>query len=167
MDALINSLGSKERDLLRETEADRMAELSEDDLADLHKRVRRARTKYVGVYRRTGSAQVAKKGGRGKAKQQNARNAARAEVFEDALARVSARLAEVAAATAADLRAARLAAANPAGTWPGSDEAPAAGDQVAAPKVTDRTPKGQGRTKRKASSQAQGVRRQARRDAKG
>lgn len=168
MDALVKSLGTKERDLLRETEPDRMAELDEDGLVDLHRRIRRARNKYVGVYRRTGSAQVSRKGGRGKAKQQNARNAGRAEAFEDALARVSAQLATVAAAAAEELKSARLAAASKPGTWPGSDEAPAGkADEAARPKVTDRKPKGPGREKRNASSQAQGVRRQARRDAKG
>lgn len=125
MHQLATSLGRAEQDLLRETEDERMAELSEDDLVDLHRRIRRARNKYVGIYRRAGSAKVAKKGGRGLAKEKNARNAARAEVFEDALARVSARLAELAAAEAETLKAARLAAANPPGTWPGSQEPPA------------------------------------------
>lgn len=167
MDALANSLGKAEQDLLRETELERLAGLDEDDLVALHKRIRRARNKYVGIYRRAGSGKVAKKGGRGLAKKKNARNAGRAEVFEDALARVSARLAEVAAAAAEQLKAARLAAANPAGTWPGSDQAPQTGaDEAATAQVTDRTPKGPGREKRDASSRAQGARRQAKRDAR-
>ena len=167
MHALANSLAKNERDLLRETEDHRMAELDEDALVDLHRRIRRARNKYVGVYRRSGSTKVSKKGGRGLAKQKNTRNAGRAEVFEDALARVSARLAEAAAAEAEALKAARLAAANPSGAWPGSDEAPAAGaDEQGAAKVTDRTPKGPGREKRNASSRAKGARRQAKRDSR-
>ena len=168
MHALANSLGSAERDLLRETEEDRMAVLDEDSLVDLHKRVRRARNKYVGIYRRAGSAKVTKKGGRGLAKKKNARNSERAEVFEDALARVSARLAEVAAAEAEALKAARLAAAAPAGTWPGSGQAPAGGDEGAGTqaKVSDRTPTGPGRAKKNASTRAQGARRQAKRDAR-
>jgi hypothetical protein len=165
MHALADSLGKAEKELLREAEDDRMAGLDEDALVDLHRRIRRARNKYVGIYRRAGSAKVAKKGGRGLAKQKNARNAGRAEVFEDALARVSARLAEVAAAEAEALKAARLAAADPPGTWPGSQEAPTAGgDEAAEAKVDDRTPKGPGRAKRDASTRAKGARRQAARD---
>lgn len=167
MHALANSLGKAERDLLRETEDDRIAGLDEDDLIDLHKRIRRARNKYVGVYRRKGSTKVAAKGGRGLAKEKNARNAGRAEVFEDALARVSARLAAVAAAEAEALKQARLSAATTPGTWPGSEQAPAEGDdEQASAKVSDRTPKGPGRAKRNASTKAQGKRRQAKRDAR-
>ena len=92
MHALANSLGKAEKDLLREAEPKRMAELSEDELIDLHKRIRRARNKYAGIYRRQGSAKVRKKGGRGLAKEKNSRNAGRSEVFEDALSRVSAQL---------------------------------------------------------------------------
>ena len=164
MHALANSLGKAEKDLLREAEPKRMAELSEDELIDLHKRIRRARNKYAGIYRRQGSAKVRKKGGRGLAKEKNSRNAGRSEVFEDALARVSAQLAEVAAASAAQLKAERLAAANPSGTWPGTEGSAQAGDEQAAAQVTDRKPKGPGRKKRNASSQAKGARRQAKRD---
>jgi hypothetical protein len=166
MDALLNSLGKAERDLIRETEPDRMAALDEEALVDLHKRIRRARNKYVGIYRREGAAKVGRKGGRGLAKSKNSRNAGRAEVFEDALARVSAQLATAAAAAAEELKAARLAAANPAGTWPGSDAAGGAGDAPADPQVTDRTPKGPGRAKRDASTRAQGAKRQAKRDSR-
>ncbi len=167
MDALANSLGKKEQDLLRETEDHRMAGLDEDGLVDLHKRVRRARNKYAGIYRRAGSEKVAGKGGRGLAKEKNARNAGRAEVFEDALARVSARLAEVAAAEAQALKAARLAAASPAGTWPGSEQAPATGGEATGEaKVRDRRPNGPGRAKRDASVRALGARRQAKKDAR-
>jgi len=165
MHALANSLGKAEMDLLREAEPKRMAALAEDELIDLHKRIRRARNKYAGIYRRQGSAKVSKKGGRGLAKEKNARNAGRSEVFEDALARVSAQLAEVAAASAERLKADRLAAAKPPATWPGAQSSPqAGGDEQAAAQVSDRTPKGPGREKRNASSQAKGARRQAKRD---
>ncbi len=166
MDALVNSLGRKEQDLLRETEVERMATLDEDSLVDLHRRIRRARNKYVGIYRREGSAKVSKKGGRGMAKKRNSRNAGRAEAFEDALARVSAQLATVAAASAEELKAARLSAATPAGTWPGSDAASDGGQSTGEAQVTDRTPKGPGREKRNASSRAQGAKRQAKRDSR-
>lgn len=167
MDALAKSLGRAERDLLRETEVDRMAELSEDELIDLHKRIRRARNKYSGIHRRKASAKVAKKGGRGIAQPRNQRNADRVEVFEDALARVSARLAEVAAESAAQLRSERLAAASKSGTWPGSAAGDAQGGQVdGSAQVTDRAPSGPGRVKRDRSSQAQGARRQAKKDSR-
>ena len=165
MHALANSLGKPEQDLLRETEPKRMVALDEDELIDLHKRIRRARNKYAGIYRRQGSAKVRKKGGRGLAKQKNTRNAGRSEVFEDALARVSAQLALVAAASAEQLKVDRIAAANPPASWPGAQSATQAIDEnQAAAQVTDRTPKGSGREKRNASSRAQGTRRQARRD---
>lgn len=167
MHALANSLGKAEKDLLREAEPKRLSSLDEDGLIELHKRIRRARTKYAGIYRRQGSAKVAKKGGRGLAKEKNARNAGRAEVFEDALARVSAQLAAVAAASAEQLKADRLAAANRQGTWPGAEGgANAGGGEKAAAQVTDRTPKRSGREKRNASTRAKGARRQAKRDSR-
>jgi hypothetical protein len=167
MHALANSLGKAEKDLLREAEPKRMARLDEDELIDLHKRSRRARNKYAGIYRRQGSTKVSKKGARGLAKEKNSRNAGRAEVFEDALARVSERLAEVAAQSAEQLKADRLKAANPPGTWPGASDAAQSGDdQQADAQIADRTPKGPGREKRNASSRAQGARRQAKRDSR-
>jgi len=54
--SITNSLTEAELALLRETERDRLAGLDEDALAELHDRIRRARTKYVNVYRRTGAA---------------------------------------------------------------------------------------------------------------
>lgn len=165
MKALANSLDRSERDLLRETESARMAELSEDELVKLHKRIRRARNKYVGIYRREASGKVGKKGGRGKARPKNTRNAGRAEVFEDALARVSAELARAADATAKELKKARLAAANPPATWPGAEPG-VRGNIPKKGQVKDRQPKGAGKTKKNASSKAQGARRQAKRDSR-
>jgi hypothetical protein len=167
MHALANSLGSAERDLLRETEDARMAKLDEDGLVDLHRRIRRARNKYVGIYRREGSGKVAGKGGRGIAKEKNSRNAQRAEVFEDALARVSSRLAQAAAASAEELKTARLDAARREGDWPGADPATGAtSGGKPKPKARDRKPKGTGAKKRKSSTQAKGARRQAKKDAR-
>ena len=59
-----------------------MDELDEDALLDLHGRVRRARTKYVKLYRRQASVRVGDTGGRGAARPMNRRNADKAEVFE-------------------------------------------------------------------------------------
>src|SRR6478735_4732975 len=149
------SLTADQADLVRETEPARLAELSEDELIELHQRVRRARTKHVGLYRRQASARVAAKGSRGAARPANRLNADRAEVFELALARVSARLGVVARAAAADLKAERLAAAREvrAGTGPGSVASTAGAASVPS-------------SKRGASSQSQGARRQARKDSR-
>src|SRR5689334_1401677 len=52
MNALLNSLAEAELLLIRETERDQLADLDEDALVELHTRVRRARNKYVKLYRR-------------------------------------------------------------------------------------------------------------------
>ena len=43
------SLTAAQADLVRETEPARLALLNEDELIELHQRVRRARTKHVGL----------------------------------------------------------------------------------------------------------------------
>jgi hypothetical protein len=101
-------LNESEKALLRQAEASSLARLDEDELIDLHTRVRRARTKYVTLYRRRASAQVKADAGRAKAHAQHARTAAKAEAFEDALPRVSLALAKAARARVAALRAERL-----------------------------------------------------------
>ena len=163
---ITNSLTEAELALVRETDRDRLAGLDEDALADLHDRIRRARTKHVTIYRRTGAATVAAKGGRGVAKERNARNAAKAEVFEDALARVSRALAAAARASATALRAERVAAtraersAGPRrGPGPGPDGTPAS-----RPRAVPRD--APARRKRDASTLSTGARRQSRRDSK-
>src|SRR6478609_3262153 len=107
-------LNSSERQLLRETEPAKLRKRDEDELVDLHRRVRRARTKYAKLYRRRASAQVKKHGTRAMASKANKRTSVKAEAFEDALARVSSRLAKKAAAEADQLREERLAAARAA-----------------------------------------------------
>jgi hypothetical protein len=162
--AMRNSLTEAELALVRETDRDRLAGLDEDALADLHDRIRRARTKYVGIYRRAGAAKVGAKGGRGMAKERNARNAAKAEVFEDALARVSRALAAAARASATALRAERVAAARAersAGPRRGPGPGPA-GTPESRPRAVPRD--APARRKRDASTLATGARRQARRD---
>src|SRR5262245_52864629 len=104
-------LHDTEKALLREGERPALAQLDEDELLDLHDRVRRARKKYATLYRRRAGAQVKADADRAKAHAQHARTAAKAEAFEDALARVSQALAKAARASAAALRAERLAAA--------------------------------------------------------
>ena len=101
-------LNEGEKALLRQAESSSLALLDEDELIDLHTRVRRARKKYATLYRRRASAQVKEDAGRVKAHAQHARTAVKAEAFEDALARVSRALAKAARARAAALRAERL-----------------------------------------------------------
>ena len=174
MDAIVNSLRADELDLLRETEPARMGELDEDALLDLHGRVRRARTKYVKLYRRQASARVADTGGRGAARPMNRRNADKAEVFEVALARVSKQVDVMARRAAAQLKSERLAAARAAKSPPATSS-----DGKPATRRTTRTARGAestgraraatkttGGLKRDASSRAAGARRQAARDSR-
>ena len=73
--------------------------------------MRRASRKYRKLHRRQASAQVRADRGRGKAAAKNQRSAVKAEVFEDALARVSRSLSKAAKESAAELKAERLAMA--------------------------------------------------------
>jgi hypothetical protein len=170
--ALLAVLNDAERLLVAQTERAELAALDEDAAIELEARIRRARNKYVGLYRRSASAAVIEHGGRGKARPENTRAAMKAEAFEEALSRVSRRVAALARQSAAELRAERLAAARAArqGQGPGEREpAPATGrkgiTQAAAPAGADarRTPMAR---KRRASTRAQGARRQARRDSR-
>jgi hypothetical protein len=101
-------LNECEKALLRQVEASSLAALDEDELIDVHTRVRRARNKYATLYRRRAGAQVRKDSDRAKAHAQHARTALKAEAFEVALASVSRVLAKAARARAAALRAERL-----------------------------------------------------------
>ena len=129
-------------------------------------------TKYVGQYRRAAAAAVAEHGGRGKARPENTRAAMKAEASEEALSRVSGRVATLARQSAAQLRAERLAAARGArqGRPPGAQAAaPAAGRK--APAATgeptgDRALRSPALAKRRASTRAAGDRRQAKRDSR-
>ncbi len=162
MKALLSTLRDDELDLLRETEPDRMAQLDEDDLLELHTRIRRARTKYVKLYRRQASSKVTTTGGRGKARPRNTRNAGKAEIFEDALARVSKRVDVVARKAAKNLKAQRLAAARKQSAGPKTD-----GTSSPTGKAKGRSQKHRkttGGQKRDASTRAKGAKRQAKRD---
>ncbi|HYN94506.1 MAG TPA: hypothetical protein VES42_15450, partial [Pilimelia sp.] len=89
------------------------------------------------------------------------RNRDKAEVFEQALARVSHRLAEVAEASAAELRNERIADVPP--RHPAAAVPPPA---KLSPQRIDRRPDWPGLRKRQASTRAVGARRQARRDSR-
>ena len=157
--ALVNSLTERESALMRETEPERLAALDEDALVELHTRVRRARDRQVKIYRRQAAALVPESGARGTAYPKNTRNRAKTEVFEGALARVSQKLAAAARKSAAALRARR----------DGSRPAPRSRARPATPhdpQRIDNRPNDPSLRKQHASTQAQGARRQARRDAR-
>ena len=94
MDAQLRSmLNETEQALLRAAEPRELNRLDEDELAALHDRIRRARNKYSKLYRRRASERVTTDRSRGRASSANAKAARKAEGFEDALARVSHKLA--------------------------------------------------------------------------
>jgi hypothetical protein len=165
MQALLGSLTGKEQLLVVETEREQLAELDEDDLVELHTRVRRMRDKYVSMYRRNSAGRVDELGGRGFAFKKGGRDRAKAEVFEDALARVSRSLAAAARASARALRAERLAEARAMRNV----DVPQT-EKAAAPLPTsqqlDRSPRTPDRVKRHSTTRAATKRVQARRDAR-
>jgi hypothetical protein len=164
--ALLNSLTENERGLIAETEGEALTGLDEDSLLDLHGRIRRARTKYVKLYRRQASAGVAEHGGRGFSYAKNQRHRDKAELFELALARVSKRVEVMAKQAAAELRAERLAAARAGrGSGPGSAPGPAT-DPVSKGAPRRQPAKTTGGMKKDASTRAMGARRQAKRDSR-
>ena len=171
--SLLAVLTDAERLLIAQTERAELAALDEDAAIELEARIRRTRNKYVGLYRRGASAAVVEHGGRGKAAPENTRAAMKAEAFEEALSRVSSRVAVLARQSAAELRAARLAAARAAkeGQRPGSppEAAPAEGRQgpaLTGEPIGDRALRSPASERQRASSRAQGARRQAKRDSR-
>lgn len=166
--ASLHLLTDAELMLVRETDKAALAALDEDQLVDLHTRIRRARGKYVGQYRRGASARVGDAGGRGKAYGQNQRARDKAEVFEDALARVSTALAAAAKASAAALKAERLEAAraakaNPMAAAPVSGNGAVTAGSGSRAKTSTKAPIAR---KKNASTLATGARRQAKRDSR-
>lgn len=167
---LIAALNEQERLLVADTERDALGALDEDDVLALHARIRSARNKYTGQYRRAASARVAEKGSRGKARPENKQAALKAEAFEQALSVVSRRLAALSRSSAAELRSERIATARDARAAAGpavSARTPAG--VGAAPTVTDgprgdRSLKSPSSEKRRATAQASGARKQAKRD---
>ena len=165
--SVVRSLSERDTVLMLETKRKNLETLTEDELVALHSRVQRARNRLVSTYRRAGAVRVAETGIRGAARAGNQVNRDRAEVFEQALARVSKRLAVVARKSAEGLRKERLAAAKAAKSNPVGTEAPAA------PGKSDPSRKADGRIttpvkKREVASRAAtGARKQARKDNRG
>ena len=170
--SLLAVLDNVERLLIAQTERAELAALDEDAAIELEARIRRARNKYVGQYRRGASVAVREHGGRGRAAPENTRAAMKAEAFEEALSRVSRRVAVLARQSAAELRAERLAAARAAsqGQRPGARVAEPAGGRTG-PAVTgeptgDRALRSAASEKERADTRAQGARWQAKRDSR-
>ena len=170
--SLLAVLNDAERLLVAETGRAELAALDEDAAIELETRIRRARNKYVGQYRRGASAAVAEHGGRGKARPENKRAAMKAEAFEEALSRVSRRVAVLARQAAVELRTERLAAARAAkqGRPPTAGVAvPAAGrtgPTVTGEPTGDRALRSPASQKRRASTRAMDARQQAKRDSR-
>ncbi|GIG23838.1 hypothetical protein [Cellulomonas denverensis] len=162
MDDYLWVLKRREMDLIREVEPDRMAELDEDELLNLHRRIRKARNKKISIYRRTAADQIDEIGARGESAPLNEKHRIRLAAFEEALSVVSARLAEVAHQAAEDLRDERIAQAR-AGRSPGPHVGAEPSDEVDTGRVREHV-KTTGGVKRDADSLAQGARRQAKRD---
>jgi hypothetical protein len=170
--SLLAVLSDAERLLVAQTEPAELAALDEDAAIEFEARIRRARNKYVGQYRRGASARVAEAGGRGKARPENTRAALKAEAFEEALSRASRRVAVLARQSAARLRAERLAAARAGrqGRGPATRRA-ATGSGRKGPAVTpeptgDRALRSPASEKNRAGTRALGDRRQAKRDSR-
>jgi len=167
---LLAALNDAERLLVGQTERAELAALNEDAAIELEDRIRRARNKYVGQYRRAASAAVAEHGGRGKARPENTRAALKAEAFEEALSRVSGRVAALARQAAAELRAERIAAARAARQAPApsargrAKAAGRSGPAVAGAPAGDPNLRSPALAKRRASTRAAGARQQAKRD---
>jgi hypothetical protein len=155
-----------ERLLIEQTEPRALAELDEDQVGDLLLNIRRARNKYSKLYRRQAGAQVVTDASRAKASAKNQRTRDKAEVFENALARVSRRLAVLARQSAAELRAERVAAARATRPARARGSGRRAGDDVAMDDVGRQEHKTPVSRKRAASTRATGARRQAKRDSR-
>jgi hypothetical protein len=167
--SLLAVLNDAERLMVAETDRDQLAQLDEDAAIELETRIRRARNKYVGQYRRGASAAVAEHGGRGKARPENTQARMKAEAFEETLSRVSGRVATLARQAAAELRKERLAAARAAkqGRTPATPANPARarqGPTVTGEPTGDRALRSPANAKRRASTRATQARHQAKRD---
>jgi hypothetical protein len=161
--ATFHSLSESEQALVVQTERAHLLTLDEEELGDLLDRVRKARNKFTKLYRRQASAQVEAKAARGKVSLGGRRDASKAEVFEEALSRVSAQLAKVARQSAAELKAERIAAAR------GDAGAPAAVAPLPEPATpAPKAPRSRARTpierKTAAATTSSGRRTQAKRD---
>jgi len=163
---------ANDQKLLVATEPAQLAKMSQDELGDTLLLVRRARNKYTGLHRKKAGSTVAKSGARGAAEGQNLRSVRQAEVFEEALARVSAALATAARKSSAALKADRLAMAKAAPAPAKAAPKPAAkitprpvATKAASAKARGVVPKsGTTAPAQRGANKVQGAKRQAKRD---
>lgn len=163
----LSLFSSGEQTVLVATEPARLAKLTEDEIADLLVIVRRARTKYSTLHRRQSAATIAAAGKRSAASSSNTRTLRKAEIFEDALARVSRALAVSARASRDALKAQRLAAARGTGSSARKKSTTSkTGKARTKPTTTQSGPKATSHVtkQRMSSTRATNARHQARRD---
>ena len=87
------NLSQDENDLVKQTTPEALARMDEKALKDLQVRLRKVRDKNFDLLRRQGAARVEAEGGRGAAEPANQRRGDKVDVLEEALTRVSERLA--------------------------------------------------------------------------
>ena len=172
----LSLFSDKEQTLLVATEPARLAAMDEDELDQLLALVRRARNKYSKLYRRQGAAQVQVAGKRSANATSNQRTIRKAEIFEDALYRVSRALSAAARRSRDELKRERIELARASSGVPGrhattSGKSPATSGagKPSGTGSTTRTGTGTGRKgtvteRRAASTRASNARSQARRD---
>ena len=107
----ISLFTAKEQTLLVSTESKRLEDLDEDSLAELLGRVRRSRKKYSDLERPQSGEAIKAAGRRSVSKSSAERTLRKAEIFEDAVARVARHLSRAAHANANELKRERLDAA--------------------------------------------------------
>jgi hypothetical protein len=162
----LDLFSATEQTLLVQTDRARLAALSEDELDDLFTRVRRARTKYTKLYRRQSADLVAAKSSRAGTATSNQRTKRKAEILEDALARVATALGAAARATAKELKAERLASAQAAKGSPRTQRS-AGSTPIPTSAKDGKAPRGRSTSKaRQASRKSSGARNQAKRDSR-
>lgn len=162
----VRRLTKGEQSLIMATRPKELDGLSEDELIDLHARVRRGRNKYAKLYRQGAGAQVGKDGARGKASAKHRKDAERAEVFEEALARVSRRLAREARRSADALRDERLAPARAKAKQGGKGKGKGGSGKASGTGRTAAKGKTPASKKSNAAARASKARTQAKRDAR-
>lgn len=171
--AMLSLLTGDERRLIEQTTPKRLGKVNEDQLITLLDRIRRARNKYSKLHRRQSSAQVKADAARGFAAKKNERTASKAEIFEEALSRVSRQLSVESRRSAKDLRASRIADAKKAKASPRKKSGKASSGKAkrrsgsgSASKHRAQHLKSAGRLKKNASVKSKGKRRQAKRDSR-
>jgi hypothetical protein len=171
--SLLAVLNDDERLLVVQTESAELARLDEDEAVELHDRIRSARNKYSGQYRRGASARVAEKGGRGKAEagQRARRDEGRGIRGGPVAGQPPRRRAGTRVRGPAPERAdrdAREARRNSGPARPGPESVPAQrnSSEVTGEPVGDRALRSPASEKRRGGTLAMGARRQAKRDSR-